>query len=249
MIISHSHKFVYTHLEKCGGTSVEKSISTVLAPGDTILGSTIEGELNQAYLFESLGIGRTKKDYLWKHSTTPQIYRFLKNDWKSYKKLSVVREPVSLAKSLFAYSQKVTAYHLKIDTSEWAGFVRRGVWPSHFPYTEGYVRSYITSVVNKSRFDGFVQDMIHNQYLCFSPYYWRLRPSVFDSGMGLVIDLAELDIRWSEVQEYLGIELPPVEHANQSASADLNIKQISIDRIKNHFKIDYYQEYGVNWNG
>ena len=251
MILSHSDRFIYTHLEKCGGTSVEKALAHNLYENVLILGSTIVGELRQAQMFAQWGEGRVKRDFLWKHSTTPQIYQFQKNNaWTSYKKFSVIRDPVELAKSLFAYSQKVTAYHVR-DEHLWPSYIVYGTWPKGFPYTEDYVRSYITSAVKGKKFDGFVDDMIHNQYLCFSPYYWRLRPSVFDKDLGLVVDLSQLNDRWEEIQDYLDVPHHPLEHLNKSGSADLHISQVSVDRIKKRFEIDYDlmpEITGVHWS-
>lgn len=253
MIISHSKNFIFIHFEKCGGTSVETALQTQLSTKDIIIGSTDIGESIQNNYFSEHGSRYTKNNMLWKHSTARQIYRHVgRNNWKNYKKLSVVRDPIELAKSLFSFSEKVIVYHTNNKSIKvWDEMVKRNSFPDRWPYHEEYIQSYIRSKVFSTKFDGFVKDMVYRDVDCFSPYSERLKPSYFDSGFGKVIDLSQLNNRWSEICDYLEVTQPPIQKLNTSDSRSLNISESIRDVIRERFAVDYQvmPEYtGVTWN-
>jgi hypothetical protein len=42
MIVSHTHKFIFVHINKCAGTSVTKALLPYLGENDLVLGFTNE---------------------------------------------------------------------------------------------------------------------------------------------------------------------------------------------------------------
>jgi len=252
VIVSHSKKAIFIHFEKCGGTSVESAIQPYLDFKDIIIGSTEYGEATQEFLFQRYGVSKVKRDMLWKHSTARQIHKHVgKNDWDEYTKVSVVRDPVQLAKSLFSFSEKVLSYHAKIDYDYWNELVRKGNFPRTWPYDEGYIRSYITSHVYRTKFHGFVSNMIFNDYDCFSPFTERLMPSFFQKDFGTVIDLSQLNDRWKDISKIFGAQGSEIGGLNASKSPSINVKDETVDIIKKRFAVDYEvlpQYTGVNWN-
>lgn len=238
-------------MEKCGGTSVETALQPYLDWGDIIIGSTSYGEQTQEFLFNRYGARKAKNDLIWKHSTARQAYRYIgKDKWKDYKKIVVVRDPVDLAKSLYSFSEKILSYHSKIDYGYWAQLASTGDFSEDWPYGERYIRSFITTSIRGGGFNAFVKDMVKNDYDCFSPFVERIRPTFFDKDFGTVIDLSQLNNRWEEITESIGIKGSVLQTLNGSGSNDLNIKQNSIEEIKKRFAIDYeilplYT--GVNW--
>ena len=84
MIISPSKNFIFIHLEKCGGTSIESTLEPHLYWSDMILGSTDFGEGMQQLYYERYSRKEVNKYKLWKHSTAKDINAFVGNDeWKT----------------------------------------------------------------------------------------------------------------------------------------------------------------------
>ena len=44
MIISHKHKFIFIHINKCGGSSVTRALMPYLGPNDLVLGGVKEAD-------------------------------------------------------------------------------------------------------------------------------------------------------------------------------------------------------------
>lgn len=99
MLISNSRKFIYIHLHKCAGTSIESALSTSLKWNDVLLGSTPEGEKLQ-YIYKHM-FG------LYKHSTADIVRNTIGAElWDAYYSFSTVRNPYALAASQYTYSMQ-----------------------------------------------------------------------------------------------------------------------------------------------
>tara|TARA_Y200000002_G_scaffold306413_1_gene262354 strand:+ start:3903 stop:4652 length:750 start_codon:yes stop_codon:yes gene_type:complete len=102
MIICHSKKFIYIHIPKTGGESVEKALEChlkrpLLNQKDLILGSTKLGKkLNKYY---------RKKYSLHKHSNIQKIFDLYnsKNQLNDYRIGATIRDPISRCFSYFNY--------------------------------------------------------------------------------------------------------------------------------------------------
>ena len=96
MIICHSRKFIFVHIHKTGGTSIESAIDPHLAWNDLILGGSQFGEkIQQAY---------AKKYGLSKHSTVADIERICGRDIiDSYYIFALVRHPLSRICSMYNF--------------------------------------------------------------------------------------------------------------------------------------------------
>ena len=86
MIISHKHKFIFIHINKCGGSSVTRALMPYLGPDDLVLGGVKEAEkLSSEYL---------EKHGIYKHSSAAEIKAFIGEDtFNSYYKFAFVRNP------------------------------------------------------------------------------------------------------------------------------------------------------------
>ena len=252
MIISHSKKFIFIHLEKCGGTSIEAALAPTLGKQDLLIGGENVGESIQSRMFEQYGTQYTKNNLVWKHSTAKQAFRYIgRKNWAEYKKFTVVREPVSLAKSLFAFSQTSVAYHLpRYDHERWPQMVKDRNFPDQWPYHDEYIRAYIYSHVTRTKFDGFINYLIRYDADCFSSYYDRIRPNYFDNDMGMIVDLSQLNDRWGEICDYISVPATKLQQLNTSGSKDLVIKGYTEQKIRDHFALDYQRMpmyTGVTW--
>lgn len=253
MIISPSKEFIFIHLEKCGGTSIETALQPYLRWDDLILGSSNFGEELQGVYFKNFGVDRVKQEMLWKHSTAQEIYQFLGPDaWSQFKKISIVRKPEHLVTSLYNFSSTVAKYHMgRVNRAVWKERLRVGDLPPYFPFTEGYQIAYINSVIDDSGIDGFVENILKEKNMFCAPQYHRLT-SLKKLNIDLLIDLSDLENRWNEILLMCNIEDEiKVDRLNISEKNDAQLSNRSIKKIKKHFAIDYQElpKYtGVYWN-
>lgn len=97
VIICHSRRYLFIHLHKTGGTSVEAALAPTLAWNDLLLGSTPFGE--QCNLDYQRRFGLTK------HSSLAEIYHLCAScaPIRDYRVVTVVREPLQRTVSLFNF--------------------------------------------------------------------------------------------------------------------------------------------------
>jgi hypothetical protein len=241
MIISPSRNFVFIHLEKCGGTSVETALQPYLHWSDIIMGSTIYGERYQQNLYDRYSIDEVNKTMLWKHSTAKDIESFvLPENWGDFKKISVVRDPIDLIKSLYFFSHTSVKYHIgRINRQRWKEIIRTQEFPNAWPYTEAFVHGYADSVINSSGIDGFVRYIFKDDFSFIRPQVRRLE-ALSTSDLGMVKDLSVLNDEWQDILDEVGIEESvPLQRLNASERDSIELSPKSIKIIKKHFAIDY----------
>jgi len=111
MIISHLHKFIFIHINKCAGTSISRTLLPFLGKDDILLGCTPEGELLNKRSFQFGGLN--------KHSNVNEIKNSIDSSiWNSYFKFTFVRNP---------WDRLVSKYHWALKTS-WdneKGFIKK----------------------------------------------------------------------------------------------------------------------------
>lgn len=252
MIISSSKSFIFVHLEKCGGTSVENALEPYLSWYDMILGSTDFGERLQNLYAERFGVDYVRKDMLWKHSTAKDIHAFVGPDqWHMFKKFSIVRSPEDLIVSLYNFSAMLAKYHMgRINRTVWIEKLRTNDFPNLFPLTEQYFIEYIKSAVDDSGINGFVENILSNDYDCVDSQFNRISINGVPD-IGKVVDLSELQNEWDNVTDYLGFEdkivLPKLNVSEQSGE---ELSARAIKKIKKRFAIDYQllpKYTGISW--
>lgn len=266
MIISHRKRFIFIHLEKCGGTSVEAALEPHLGWDDIIFGSTKFGDSLQEAYFDRYGPEEVKKNYLWKHSSAINAYRYIgAQKWSEYKRVSVVREPVELIKSLYNYSNKVVDLHInKVDEFWWRERFERKDFPNVWPFRDKYIQAFVASKINHAGIDGFINTIILNNYDVVKPQIERLTVNKSSVGrfttkggigdLGMVVDLSQLNDKWQEMLKYIGIhhkdtKLDKLNNTDEY-SKDLDISEKNIKKIKKHFIADYkhlHKYTGVEW--
>lgn len=144
--------FVVLHLEKTGGTTIEKSIEPHL-------------ELGDLYLKDWQMLRFATDKWLNEHSISDTAYDFLESSWGSFKKFSTVRDPVNIMRSMYNYAK----YVYDNTPNEEKRFL-----------PEGAVRAYAYSYKYDLGTDGFVDYMFNNNYTMVSPQTFRLRKMLKD---------------------------------------------------------------------
>ena len=96
MIISHSRRFIFVHIHKAGGTSVEQSLDPYLAWNDLVLGGSPFGERIQGPYKTRFGLS--------KHSTVAEIESVCGAQYlEDYFVFSVVRHPLARLCSVYNF--------------------------------------------------------------------------------------------------------------------------------------------------
>jgi len=137
LVISLSRRFVFVHLHKCAGTSVEVILSRLLTANDIIVGSTPAGQRWEAYLRRTIGLG--------KHATAAEIREFLGAErWEEFFCFAFVRAPLDRLFSFYRFSIDRTN-RKPLSDDERRRFETTGDLPDRSPYDVPSVRAAMAS--------------------------------------------------------------------------------------------------------
>jgi hypothetical protein len=100
-IISGSHRFIFVHLHKCGGSSVEVAYQPHAKWNDLVIGSTGSGEKLQPIYQKLHGIN--------KHNSATSLKAIVPDVWDDFWKFSVVRHPKSIYESFYKWIHKIVS--------------------------------------------------------------------------------------------------------------------------------------------
>jgi hypothetical protein len=240
MIISKSKKFIYIHLDKCGGTSIETALEPFLSWDDIIIGSTPFGEKLELVYQEK----KINNIILTKHSSANEIKNFIGNDWNNFYKFTTVRDPKSIMISLYYYVKDMVDYHidsrsLKDITSVFFDesikkeilFLNNKIITS-----DTYFFDFIQSAINKTYIDGFISTVISKKYNSIETQISRIDNSVE------IFNIDDIKNNWSNILNKINIVDTPLPFLNKSNKPkNIILKKETINLIKTHFYLDYEQ--------
>ena len=246
MIISRSKNFIYIHLEKCGGTSIENALEPYLAWDDIIFGSTEFGTAIQVAHMKRAIKYPSHMMALSKHSNAHQIKEYLGEEYDSMYKFTTVREPVDLVYSLYFYAKKIVDNYLfnenVKDLVHWAVNHMPQLWKS-----EVYLLNYTLSEIDGKNINSFVKRMLKTNHSSIMPQLWRIDNSVE------IFDISNIDSRWPEILKKIGVDDIILEKENSSKRyKDIVMSDEAKRLIRKHFSVDYEwipSKTGVSWNG
>jgi hypothetical protein len=229
MIISKSKNFVYIHIEKCGGTSIEYALEPCLLPTDILLGSTPKGERLEYSFFKQYGY----KDSLKKHSSAQEIKKYLNNNWDNMYKFTTVRNPKNILISLYYYSEMIIQRFIKIENIK--DYYENKKFPTNWNYEMPYILDYCESVIDKTFIDGFIYKVINNKRDAVIPQTNRIDESID------LYDLNNISTSWKTILNNINInkdiQLNVINKSIKPNNVILNNESIEI--IKNHYQLDY----------
>jgi hypothetical protein len=207
MIISPNKRFVFVHIHKCAGTSIEIALAEHLGPNDLVIGSTPGGEKHKQFLSDLIG--------LKKHSSAADaLARIGATRWQNYFTFAFVRHPVDRLRSLYHYSRGL-AERMPLTAEEHAALQQTGKLPARPPYKFKAVQSALRS----PGFDAFLVDPQTWQDPGAKPQWQSLCNAEGERLVGFVGKVEQLDADWAKVEQQLGLSAP-VGTENRSPKSD-----------------------------
>lgn len=199
-IISNSHRFVFVHLHKCGGSSVETAYQPHASWNDLVIGSTPEGEQLQPIYRKLHG--------LQKHSPASELRRVLGPVWDAYWTFAMVRHPARIYESFYKWSHRILLqYSAKtgISVEDVKSGIRSGGITRPFVHNVG-----MKPYVNAADFNDFALRMLEKNPL------GTMTQRLGDAGGMLPDDIYRLEESgplWSALSDRTGIDIQPL-HVN-----------------------------------
>ena len=213
-LISNSQRFVFVHLHKCGGTSVERALCSQMKWNDLILGSSRYGEkLQQIY----------KPEYgLDKHSAASEIKTVMGEElWDGYFTFATVRHPFDRVVSFYSY---INTFYLNF----YRGSAIKLLYHLDQINLVSPAMTKIPKLYDAFRWPGIISgleskslsEFIHIEQCWESygmiPQFQRLADR---AGERLIVDyvsrLEDLNDNWAYIGEKTGI-VQPLPHTNKS---------------------------------
>ena len=207
MIVCNSRKFIYFHLHKCGGTSIELALEPFLSWQDLLLGSTQFGELTSDYFLQRFG--------LYKHSWVSDVERVCGAKMLCGNYLfATVREPISRICSLYNFVDGLVAGmedELGIDR----GALRSGY---HVPAHWQWLADWAATQALVASFD--ISEFLRDPRLSADPAF-RSQTDQLRASDGLMpVQCFRLEDQLGEMQRTLTLRFginPQISHHNQSS--------------------------------
>jgi hypothetical protein len=239
MIISHSKRFVFVHIHKAGGTSIEQALDPYLAWNDLILGGSPFGERIQQHYSKRFGLN--------KHSSIAEIEAVCGSQiLRDYFVFALVRHPLTRACSVYNF--------VATTVSNWASRheipfaeIRQRITPKAAKKTPGL--AWLSTRIFLST-DGFSEFIRHEQIRKAPGFRSQadvLARSAGQRSVGTVFRLEDRQHWEPELALKLDVELR-LPHANQSGIRLVDPSTVAAsDRalIEDMFGADY-REFGYN---
>lgn len=118
MIISHEHEFIFIHIQRTAGTSIEKSICNALGINqwEGFIGEPRQVAIDKKSEYEDVYFNSRRREFEGKkHITATEMKKFVGDEvWSSYFTFSFVRNPWSRVLSSYLKRRKEFSKHLRL---------------------------------------------------------------------------------------------------------------------------------------
>jgi len=234
MIVSNSHKFIFVHIHKTGGSSVSVALQPHLAWNDLSLGGSPLGEAMNSLYSQQFGLG--------KHSTLEEIKAVCGADLvEEYFSFAFVREPSVRAVSLYNYiayfSQDLAQYYKKTEDELAAASISSDGSINHDFLNWSATRAFYLT----NSFSDFIRSEEAINDMGFRPQIESLRTSDGSSMVKKIIKLEDAASELPNLWEALGFRFH-LPHLNRPESYTQDPKEVSkSDRkyLRDLFADDY----------
>lgn len=219
MFISNSRKFIFIHLHKCAGTSIEVALSRTLQWNDILIGSTKEGEAMQDSYIKLFG--------LRKHSTAREVKEVVGDEiWNEFFKFGTVRNPYALAVSQYTYSlQHLLAATQRLKMKPWIeGTFQALNHYSTWPFTYPGVQALLATGSVNSKFGDFIRSSKLAGWEGFSSQRAQLGNCQGELIVDQVLKVEALDGLWPGLCERLNLGAIPLSRENLSKDRALDFR-------------------------
>lgn len=226
-IISNSKQFIFLHLHKCGGSSVEAAYQPHAQWNDLVIGSTAAGEKLQPIYRKLHG--------LHKHNTAAELRTIVGEEiWERYWTFTMVRHPISIYESFFRWQHKIYQNYAEKQGLPLAEVKRRILADE----SDAYFRHYDGAKPFASAED-------------FSDFVLRFLPksqlgTLFDrlgDGERLIVDdvfkLEENERLWAALSARAEIEVDPRRENKGSEVGALRWSEESLTLVHDRHAVDY----------
>ena len=226
-IISKSRGFIFVHLPKCGGTSVEQAFARHAGWSDIIVGSTRLGEFLTPYYRWRYGLKKHSRASQIRSAVAPQL-------WDHAWKAALVRHPMRALESLHGWIAGLVDDYKVQQQIDHAEFVRRtnaGALPG-FLGRSRITRAYAAT----TDFSQFVDAALKAGFLRPSQTQW------LSDGERLIVDdvfkLEEIERFWQALEARTGLKVERL-HANRSAKATYHWDARHVRDVAARFRDDF----------
>lgn len=238
--ISNSQNFVFVHLHKCGGTSVERALCPQMRWNDVVLGSSPYGEKLQQIYKAEFGLD--------KHSSAANIKEVIGCAlWDSYFTFATVRHPIDRIVSYYSY---IKTFYLGL----YRGFAIKLMYQLDQLKMVSPAMTKVPKLYDAFRWPGVVaglksksiSEFIHSDECWASngtvPQFYRLADK---DGGKLIVDyvsrLEDLNDDWDYICEKTGAT-QPLPYANKSKRKYKNWREYfsleDINFLEEKYKVD-----------
>ncbi len=225
-IISNSHRFIFVHLHKCGGSSVEVAYQPHARWNDLVLGSTQEGEKLQM-IYQKLY-------KLHKHNPAADLKDKVPEVWNDYWKFSLIRHPKSIYESFYKWIHKTISSYSKSQGMPMNEVKRR---IASDDITAPFMHYEVTKpFANAEDFNDYIRRFLKKSTL--GTLFERL-----SQDGNLIVDdvykLEQIDRMWAALSARMQVNISPA-HANKgSALENFAWSSESIRLVNDTHAMDY----------
>lgn len=226
-IISNKYKFIFIHLHKCGGTSIERKFNRVMGWNDLVIGSTRLGEKIQDEYDKKFGLN--------KHNSAEQIKEIVSDSvWNEFYSFSIVRHPISLFESFYKWGRTVVIQRSKNDQkiiSKWQKDVKKNQAKEHF-LNWGAVNAYL-STNNINEFT----DFCINENKLPGTFFKRLSDNKGTILVNEVFKLENITEAWKKLESLSNKKFKNAVF-NKSYETEFSWNKKTLENIRIHHEID-----------
>jgi hypothetical protein len=226
-IVCRSKKFIFVHLHKCGGTSVEQAFAPHARWNDLIVGSTFWGELLQPLYKRRYGLTKHSRAGTIRQAVGPEL-------WSQCWTTALVRHPLRIYESFYGWMSEMADGYMARKGLDRGEFARLCAGNSRFP---AFARWPIAQIYAESKdFPEFVEALLARRWMAES------MTDRLSQGGSIIVDdvykLEEIERFWQAFEERTGLRLARL-HANRSKATHYQWDPRHVAEIQRRFRDDF----------